>query len=132
MSSQSEQRRCQRYRPRHATFAVISHPNPILGKVINIHHHGLCLECVDLGMDSRHAARIDLICSNSRTFISDLPCRVVYDSAPQTPPVPFSTVGIRYIGLELAKLNPGQEKQLARLLDQCQLPLAANDHLPVT
>ena len=114
----AERREIKRSRPRDLTFVAVRSKSAKLGKLLDISREGLCFQYMaesgvqgDQGQNMT-PLEIDMFLSNKRYHLTNLPCKLVYDT--ETAEGTTFLIGLEYrrCGLKFGKLIEKQTDQL--------------------
>ncbi len=117
---ESERRRHPRSKPSEAMIAILA-PTPTLAQVKDLSQGGLRLEYISGPRTNSDWAEVNLFMTKSKTYLSGLPLRLVYDRRAGEGTWPAQFLNRRECGLEFHSLSGQQADQLEIFLQSLGL-----------
>lgn len=110
-----EQRRYIRFLTKRKTFAALRSGFNKVGKVLDISIKGLCFSYITENTPMEMIFQVDIFQSENGFYLSNIPCRVVYDIPNENPKYDLF-IQYRRCGLCFGELSKKQEDELLYFL----------------
>lgn len=114
-----ERRKFMRFRAQDDAFAALRGDFSKVGKIYDISINGLDFSFLSeiTQVDSTdHHTQVDVLSSENRFYLSNVPCRIVYETQDSTPDEGF-LVRMSRCGLQFGELNKSQLEQLELFIE---------------